>query len=87
MCNDFLKTPKRFSIIYDITPEIEKCAEGVGSKCGTGGMITKLKAAKIAIYAGANVVIVNGENPSVIFDVLDGKDVGTLFPAKRGNRK
>ncbi|AEV70273.1 glutamate 5-kinase [Acetivibrio clariflavus] len=70
---------KRISIIKEITPEIEQYAGGVGSARGTGGMITKLAAAKIAASAGIDMVIANGEDPNVIFRILDGEDVGSVF--------
>lgn len=70
------------SVIEDITPDIEKCAGGVGSKRGTGGMVTKLSAAKIATSSGTNMVIANGDNPEIIIDIVNGKDVGSLFVSK-----
>ncbi len=70
---------KLISVIEEITPEVEKCAGGVGSSRGTGGMVTKLSAAKIATSAGINMVLANGDNPNVVYDILAGKDVGSLF--------
>ena len=52
-----------------------------GSKVGTGGMATKLSAAKIATSAGADMVIANGEDPHVLHNILEGRDYGTLFAA------
>ena len=52
-----------------------------GSKVGTGGMATKLSAAKIATSAGADMVIANGEDPHVLHKILEGRDYGTLFAA------
>lgn len=72
-------------VIEEITPEIEKYAGGTGSKSGTGGMVTKLNAAKIATFSGVNVVLSNGGNPDIILDILDGKNIGTLFIAKNRN--
>ena len=54
-------------------------AQGVGSKLGTGGMATKLQAAKIATDAGIPMVIANGENPQIIYDILNNDYRGTLF--------
>lgn len=65
--------------IEKITPEIEKLAGGVGSNVGTGGMVTKLKAAQIAISSGCDMIIANGSNPDVLYDIIDGKEVGTRF--------
>ncbi len=71
------------STIDEITPEIEKCAGGAGSKRGTGGMITKLSAARLVTSAGINMVLANGKNPDIIMEILNGENVGTLFVAKR----
>ena len=58
-------------------------AGGAGTKRGTGGMVTKLLAAKHATEHGINMVIANGENPGVVYDILDGKRIGTLFKAQQ----
>ncbi len=58
---------------------IEAMASGSASSCGTGGMITKFHAAKIATASGADMVIANGKKISIINSILEGKDVGTLF--------
>ncbi len=73
---------KMFSVIDEITPYIEKFAGGAGTKRGTGGMITKLYAAKIATPHNVNVVIASGKEPDIITEIVNGKDVGTLFAAK-----
>ncbi|MEG6613835.1 glutamate 5-kinase [Pseudoclostridium thermosuccinogenes] len=73
---------KLISVIEEITPELEKCAEGAGTKRGTGGMITKLNAAKIATSSGVNMVLTNGDNPEIIMDIINGKDIGSLFLSK-----
>lgn len=65
--------------VYKITKEIELVAKGAGTSLGTGGMITKLKAAKIALTTGASVVIANGAIPYVINKILDGEEIGTMF--------
>lgn len=70
---------KLISVIREITPEIEQYAGGVGSARGTGGMITKLTAAKIATSAGIDMVIANGEEPNIIFRILNGENVGSVF--------
>lgn len=74
---------KMLSIISEITPEIEQCADGAGTKRGTGGMITKLTAAKIATTAGVDMVLTNGSRPEIIMDIIEGKDIGTLFVGKK----
>lgn len=74
---------KMLSVIEEITPEIEQFADGAGTKRGTGGMVTKLSAAKIATKAGVDVVLTNGSHPEVIMDILNGDRVGTLFIGKK----
>ena len=65
--------------IREITPQIEQLAGGSGSSVGTGGMVTKIEAARIAMGAGCDMVITNGADPSILYDVLEGKPVGTRF--------
>ncbi len=69
-------------IVSEITPEIENMVGGAGSNLGTGGMVTKLKAAKIVTEKGIDMVIANGENPLLLYDIVAGKDVGTRFLGK-----
>lgn len=57
-------------------------AGGAGSRRGTGGMRTKLEAADLATRQGIDVIITNGKQPSVVSDLVDGKEAGTLFPGK-----
>ncbi|MBQ8214288.1 MAG: glutamate 5-kinase [Clostridia bacterium] len=66
-----------------ITPEIEVLAGGEGSSLGTGGMRTKLHAAKLCMDAGCEMVIMNGETPTLLYDLFDGKPVGTRFFSKK----
>ncbi len=68
--------------VAEITPEIEGMIGGAGSSLGTGGMITKINAAKIVNANGTDMVIANGENPNVLYDIVDGKDIGTRFLGK-----
>ena len=70
-------------VVEEITPEVMALAGGTGSSLGSGGMATKLKAADIAMQAGIDMVIANGENPEVLYDLFDGKQVGTRFAGKR----
>lgn len=65
-------------IVEEITEEIEDFAGGAGKR-GTGGFMTKVKAAKIATSAGIPVVVMNGSDPKRIYDVLNGENVGTKF--------
>lgn len=70
------------SEVDEITPEIEALGGGKGSSLGTGGMVTKLNAAKLCMSKGTDMVIANGANPSVLYDIVDGEKIGTKFIAK-----
>ncbi|WP_270421541.1 glutamate 5-kinase [Acidaminococcus massiliensis] len=70
---------KLVSVVEEVTPAIEATAGGVGSKNATGGMLTKLQAAKNAMSAGIALVIANGENLEVLRRIMKGEPVGTLF--------
>lgn len=70
---------KLLHTVAEITPEIEGMIGGAGSSLGTGGMITKINAAKIVTENGTDMVIANGENPNLLYDIIDGKDIGTRF--------
>ncbi|NLO36390.1 MAG: glutamate 5-kinase [Clostridiaceae bacterium] len=72
------------STVARIDDAIEATAGGEGSSRGTGGMRTKLNAARIANEAGIDAVIANGSVSRVIDDVLDGRERGTLFLAGQG---
>ena len=74
---------KIIPVVETLTEEIMALGGGSGSSLGTGGMATKLQAAKIATEAGTDMVIANGETPSVLYDILEGRNVGTHFLAKR----
>lgn len=67
------------SIIEEITPEIEHLAGNEGTKLGTGGMITKIKAAKTVMEKGIDMVIANGKNPDILYDIVDGGGICTRF--------
>lgn len=73
---------KLIPVVRRITPEIEAVAGGKGSEFGTGGMITKLHAAQIAMDAKCSMLILNGKDPDILYDCFDGKAVGTLFEAE-----
>lgn len=68
--------------IYIIDNHIEACAGGKGSELGTGGMVTKLTAAKLVMEDGIDMVLADGSDPELIYDILDGKCVGTVFVGK-----
>ncbi len=67
-----------------ITHEIEALAGEEGSSLGTGGMRTKLHAAALCMEVGCDMVILNGERPALLYDLFDGKAIGTRF-TKKGN--
>ncbi len=67
------------SVVKDIDNNIKAIAKGSGSKLGTGGMATKIKAAEIASQAGIDTVIMNGKKPEKLYDLFEGKQIGTRF--------
>lgn len=71
--------------VVEFTPEIEASAGGVGSARGTGGMATKIQAAKAATSSGIHLVIASGTEKNAITRVLQGEELGTLF-VSRENR-
>jgi glutamate 5-kinase len=70
-------------VIEEITPEIKALGAGAGTELGTGGMRTKLNAAEIATQDGVDMVIANGASPDKLYDILDGKSVGTRFIGRK----
>ncbi len=66
-----------------ITDDLEAMAKGAGSDVGTGGMVTKIAAARIANDAGADMVICNGNDMKNLRHVIEGRNVGTLFRAHK----
>lgn len=71
------------SVVEEVTEEIAKLAGGAGSNLGTGGMATKVNAAKLVTEAGCDMVIANGSKPELLYDILEGKSVGTRFVGRR----
>ena len=71
--------------VKEITKEIEDMVGGAGSDLGTGGMQTKIKAAKIATQGGTDMVIANGDDPMKLYDIVAGLDVGTRFFARKAD--
>lgn len=69
--------------VASITPEILSHAGGEGSELGTGGMATKLHAAQICTQSGIDMIIANGSSPAILYDIVEGKSVGTRFLAER----
>jgi len=89
------KDPRRFKgakaihTVYEVTEEMVRGAGSKGSKYATGGMKTKIEAAKIASNAGCRIVLANGRLKNVISRIVEGAEVGTVFMPKRklSNRK
>lgn len=73
------------NMVSEITPEIEASAGGAGTLRGTGGMATKIQAAKAATSSGIHLVIASGTQKNAITGILNGEEVGTLF-VSRENR-
>lgn len=70
-------------VVEEISDSILAMGKGAGSGLGTGGMSTKISAARIATDAGTDMVIANGEHISTIRHILEGEKVGTLFCAHK----
>lgn len=70
------------SEINEITPKILENAGGAGTSRGTGGMYTKLIAAEIAMKKNIATVIASGKDPKIIYDIVEGKEVGTVIRNK-----
>lgn len=68
-----------YKTITAINQETMAMASGSGSRFGTGGMVSKLKAAQRVLKSDSAMVLANGKPPRIIFDILDGVEVGTLF--------
>ncbi len=76
---------KLISRVSAITPDITALARDSGSDLGTGGMITKLHAAKLATDAGIDTFVVNGRKVDNIYQVLEGQNPGTWFEAVKNH--
>jgi len=79
----YSESGKLIPLVEEINQEIIKIATGTTSKFSTGGMRTKIEAAKIATQSGTTVVILNGKKEGIIEGIFKGKDVGTIFVAKK----
>jgi len=74
---------KPISTVFEITDEIVRNAGGKGSRHSTGGMKTKIEAAKIASNAGCRIVLADGRIKNVIGRIVAGEEIGTIFMPKR----
>ncbi|GAI83733.1 unnamed protein product, partial [marine sediment metagenome] len=83
------KDPRKFAdakpipTVYEITEDIVRSASGRGTQYATGGMKTKIEAAKIASNAGFSIVLANGRLKNVIGRIIEGAEIGTAFYPKR----
>ncbi|MCR4937640.1 MAG: glutamate 5-kinase [Lachnospiraceae bacterium] len=78
------KDAEFLSVVEKLTPEIMSMGKhSTGSDVGTGGMDTKLSAAKIATASGADMIIANSNDVHIIHRIMDGRDEGTLFLANK----
>ena len=81
----YTKNPKQYddaellTEVTELTDDIVAMGKGRGSALGTGGMKTKLNAAGIVMAEGIDMVIANGQNPEVLYDIVEGKKIGTRF--------
>lgn len=76
---------KLIPFVDEITPEIKALAGEAGTSRGTGGMITKLNAAEIAVNAGIDTVVMSGSDPREIYKLFEGHQTGTYFKGKRSD--
>lgn len=74
---------KLIPVVNEINDDIRRLAGGAVSGLGTGGMITKLNAAEMTMAEGIDTVLLNGRNPKILYDLFDGKQVGTIFTQSR----
>lgn len=72
--------------VTDIDDSLYEIAKGAGSDYGTGGMKTKIDAARIANDAGCDMIIANGKDFHVIDDIMKGQEKGTLFLAHKSEK-
>lgn len=85
----YTKNPHKFAdaklidVLHEITEDSVRRAGGAGTELGTGGMVTKLKAAQSILANNKMMVLANGANPSIIFKIMNNEPIGTLFVSAR----
>ena len=72
--------------VRELTPELLALAGDAGSALGTGGMVTKLKAAGLCMAEGCDMIITNGQRPRDLYRIAEGEPVGTRFHGVRRER-
>ena len=77
------KAAVKLSVIEEITEDMKNMAKGAVSSYGTGGMATKIAAARIATDSGADMAIIDASNLNLINQLIDGEEVGSLFLAHK----
>ena len=70
-------------VVDEIDGRIRALAGGSGTQRGTGGMVTKLHAAELATEAGIDTIVMNGDAPQDLYKILEGRQIGTFFKARR----
>lgn len=81
----YTKNPHKFAdaklidVLHEISEDAVRRAGGAGTELGTGGMVTKLKAAQSILANNKMMVLANGANPSIIFKIMNNEPIGTLF--------
>lgn len=76
-------TARLLETVETVTPEIEALGGGAGSDLGIGGMSTKLRAAAMVTARGCDMIIANGNDPTLLYAIVDGRSVGTRFLARK----
>ena len=72
-------TAKLLPVVHRVDDGIRALAGVSSTDQGTGGMVTKLRAAEICLNCGCEMVIANGSEPRLLYDIVEGKPVGTRF--------
>ncbi len=80
------KDAKLISFVEKITPAIEKLAGGIGSAYGSGGMVSKIKAAKVCSFSGIALVIANSKTPDVLEKIVSFEKIGTFFAPQTSHK-
>lgn len=74
---------RKVDVIESINHELVNACKGASKEISAGGMITKLETAKIVTSAGVPLIIANGAKPDILFHILNGENIGSLFLAKK----